>query len=222
MEIEDHISDDSKEKHNRLLARLEDTREKMDIETQAFIEVVKQFTLVWTRREIEQAILSLENDSSSKNSALDNEKLSQLKSGLKELPFRVPHIVDSHLNRDDYWIQRKTQPLAGISRDYMEFKKDKMLKELTVSIRFILGCSTEILENVNDGKPEEKGWVKERGKRKYVCFLRFSDEMTASLNRYFERLEDFFILNHEIKEENQRLQESKRQGASKTDKYQKG
>jgi hypothetical protein len=46
--------------------------------------------------------------------------------------------------------------------------------------------------------------------------------MTASLNRYFERFEDFFILNHEIKEEGQRLQESKRQGASKTDKYQKG
>ncbi len=75
-----------------------------------------------------------------------------------------------------------------------------MLKELTSSVRLILGCSTEILSSPNDGKPEEKGWVKEKEKRKYVCFLRFSDKMTASLNRYFDRLEEFFVLNHEIKE----------------------
>jgi hypothetical protein len=215
METENHIYDDCQEKYNRFLARLEDTREQMEIETQIFIEAAKQFTLVWTRREIEHAILPLENTSSSKNSALDNEMLSQLNSGLKELPFRVPDIIDSYLDRDDCWIHRKAQPFAGISRDYIEFKKDKMLKDLTVSIRLILGCSTEILDDLNDGKPEEKGWVKERGKRKYICFLRFSDEMTASLNRYFERLEDFFILNHEIKEESQRLQESKRQRALK-------
>ena len=84
--------------------------------------------------------------------------------------------------------------------DYIEFKKYKMLKELTVSIRLILGCSAEFLGELNDGKPEGKGWVKESEKRKYVCFLRFSDEMTASLNRYFDRLEEFFVLNHKIKE----------------------
>jgi hypothetical protein len=79
----------------------------------------------------------------------------------------------------------------------IKFKKDKMLKELTSSVRLILCCSTEILSNLNDGKAEEKGWVIERGRRKYVCFLRFSEEMTASLNRDFERLEEFFVLDHE-------------------------
>lgn len=78
MESEDHVSDDTQEKHNHLLARLKDTRENMEIETQNFIEAVKQFTLVWTRREIEQAIISVEIESLSKNSALDKEKLSLL------------------------------------------------------------------------------------------------------------------------------------------------
>jgi hypothetical protein len=204
MEIKDHVPDDSREKVNLLLARLEDTREKMEIETQTFIEATKQFTLVWTRRELEQAILSLESESSSDNLESDNKKLNELKSGLKELPLKVPEIVKSNLNRDDLWIHRKTQLQTGISRDYIDFKKDKMLKEITSKVRLILGFSTEILSNLNDGKPEEKGWVKERGRRKYVCFLRFSDEMTASLNRYFEKLEEFFVLNHEIKEEGQR------------------
>jgi hypothetical protein len=204
MEIRDQVPDDSREKFNRLLARLEDTREKMEIETQTFIEATKQFTLEWTRREMELAILSLDSESSFDNLESDNEKLSELKSGLKELSFQVPNIVESNLNREDLWIHKKTQLQAGISRDYIEFKKYKMLKELTTIVRLILGCSTEILSNLNDGKPEEKGWVKERGKRKYICFLRFSDEMTASLNRYFERLEEFFVLNHEIKEEGQR------------------
>jgi hypothetical protein len=204
MEIGDQVPDDSREKLNRLLARLEDTREKMEIETQIFIEATKQFTLVWTRREMEFAILSLKSESSSDNLESDSEKLNELKSGLKELSFRVPDIVESNLNRDDFWIHRKTQLQTGISRDYIEFKKDKMLKELTSSVRLILGCSTEILSNLNDGKPEEKGWVKERGRRKYVCYLRFSDEMTASLNRYFERLEEFFVLNYEVKEKCQR------------------
>jgi hypothetical protein len=200
MEIEVYVPDDPQEKLNRLLARLEDTREKMEIETLIFIEATKQFTLEWTRREMEIALLSLESESSPDSLASDNEKLRELKSDLKELPFRVADIVESHLNCKEYWIHRKVQLHAGISRDYIEFKKDKMLKEFTVNIRLILGCSAEILCDLNDGRPEEKRWVKERGKKKYVCFLRFSDEMTVSLNRYFERLEEFFVLNHEIKE----------------------
>lgn len=204
MEIEDHVPADpqpadSQEKLNRLLVRLEDTREMMEIETQVFIEATKQFTLVWTRREIELAILSLESESSSDNLESDNEKLSELKSGLEELTFLVPDIVEFNLDRDDFWIHRTTQLQPDISRDYIDFKKDKMLKELTTSVRFILGCTTEILGDLNDGKPEEKGWVKERERRKYVCFLRFSDEMTASLNRYFEILEEFFVVNHEVR-----------------------
>ena len=204
MEIEDCIPNDPQEKLDSLLLRLENTIEKMEIETQTFIEATKQFTFIWARREFELEMLSLESESSEKR-AYENEKLNQLKSGLKELPYRVPDIVESHLNREDIWIHRKAQVQAGISRDYIVFKKDKMLKELTVSIRFILGCSTEILGELNDdGKPEEKGWVKEMGKRKYVCLLRFSDEMTACLNRYFERLEELFLLNYEVKEEIQK------------------
>jgi hypothetical protein len=209
MEIEAHISDDSKEKLNQLLARLEDTREKMELESHIFIEATKQFTLEWTQREIQNSILSLASESSSDNLAIDNEKLSQLKLSLNELPFQVPHIVESHLNREDQWIHRNEQLHAGISRDYIDFKKDKILKELTASVRLILGCSSEILGNLKDGKPEEIGWVKERGKRKYVCFLRFSDEMTASLNSYFEILERFFVLNHEIKEETSKIDEKR-------------
>ena len=210
MEIEDRVPAHPQEKLDILLVRLEYTVEKMESETQAFIEATKQFALDWARREIEMAILSLESESSSENSAFDNEKLNHLKSGLKKLPYQVPDIVKSHLNREELWVHRKAQIQAGISRDYVEFKKDKMLKELTVSIRFILGCSTEILDELNDdGKPEEKGWVKEMGKRKYVCFLRFSDEMTACLKRYFERLEEHFLLNHEVKEEMQRQKDIK-------------
>ncbi len=70
---------------------------------------------------MELAILSLDSESSFDNLESDNEKLSELKSGLKELPFLVPNIVESNLNREDLWIHRKTQLQAGISRDYIEF-----------------------------------------------------------------------------------------------------
>ncbi len=201
MEVETDIPDDPQEKINSMLERLEDTREKMEIEARIFIEATKQFTLEWIRREMEVTILTLESEPSPDNLGSDNEKLSELKSDLKELPYRIPDIVEAHLNREDYWIHRRGQLQAGISGDYLEFKKEKMRRELTLSIRMILGCAAEIFGDLNDGKPEDKGWVKEQGKRKYVCFLRFSDEMTASLNRYFERLEELFTLNYEIKEE---------------------
>ncbi len=201
MEVETDIHDDPQEKINSMLERLEDTREKMEIEARIFIEATKQFTLEWIRREMEVTILTLESEPSPDNLGSDNEKLSELKSDLKELPYRIPDIVEAHLNREDYWIHRRGQLQAGISGDYLEFKKEKMRRELTLSIRMILGCAAEIFGDLNDGKPEDKGWVKEQGKRKYVCFLRFSDEMTASLNRYFERLEELFTLNYEIKEE---------------------
>ena len=126
MEIEVDISDTFLEKIKCMRERLEDTREKMEIETQTFIEATKQFTLEWTRREMELAILSLDSESSFDNLESDNEKLSELKSGLKELSFQVPNIVESNLNREDLWIHRKTQLQAGISRDYIEFKKYKL------------------------------------------------------------------------------------------------
>ena len=108
-----------------------------------------------------------------------------------------------HLNRDDYWVHRKELPHADISRDYLEFKKEKIRKDLTSNIRMILGCAAEIFADFKDesnNSRENKVWVKERGKRKYICILRFSDEMTASLERYFAMLEDLFALEYEIRE----------------------
>jgi hypothetical protein len=127
---------------------------------------------------------------------------------LKSVPDKLPYIsdiVEAHLNHEDYWIHISAQLHSEISRDYLEFKKEKMLRKLTSSVRTILGCAAEIFGDLKEEEPENKRWVKEQGKRKYVCFLRFSDEMTASLNRYFEKLEELFTLDHEIKEEMLRI-----------------
>jgi hypothetical protein len=67
----------------------------------------------------------------------------------------------------------------------------------------ILGCAAEIftdLKDENHEAREDRVWVKERGRQKYICILRFSDEMTASLDRYFTMLEELFFLDHKIKE----------------------
>ena len=56
--MEADIPDDPQEKIKRIRERLEDTREKMEIEALTFIEATKQFTLEWIRREMETAILS--------------------------------------------------------------------------------------------------------------------------------------------------------------------
>jgi hypothetical protein len=91
MEIEDRVPAHPQEKLDILLVRLEYTVEKMEIETQAFIEATKQFALDWARREIEMAILSLESEYSSENSAFDNEvpqrtKLFTILKNLKNIP----------------------------------------------------------------------------------------------------------------------------------------
>jgi hypothetical protein len=205
MEIEEYIPGNSQEKIKCMHERLEDTREKMEIEAHIFIDEAKRFTLEWIRREIEVTILSPESEYSHDTLRYDNEKLSELKSVPDKLPYEISDIVEAHLNREDYWIHRSAQLHSGISRDYLEFKKEKMRRKLTSSVRMILGCAAEIFGDLNEEEPENKRWVKEQGKRKYVCFLRFSDEMTASLNRYFEKLERLFTLDHEIKEEMLRI-----------------
>jgi len=65
----------------------------------------------------------------------------------------------------------------------------------------ILGCAAEIFSDAKNKNTEDKVWVRERGKRKYICILRFSDEMTASLNRYFSMLEELFVLEYEMNKE---------------------
>jgi hypothetical protein len=192
--------DDPQEEINNIVERIESTREKMEKEALIFMKATERFTEEWIRREIEASLASLGNKSCGDLESC-NEKLSELKSGLKELPNRIPSIVEAYLNREDCWIHRNVQFAAGISRDYIEFKKEKMRKELTSSIRMILGCTIEIFRCLKEDESENEGWVKEKGKRKYACILRFSDEMTASLNRYFQILEELFILNHEMKEE---------------------
>ncbi|MDD4249136.1 MAG: hypothetical protein PHT13_08470, partial [Methanosarcina sp.] len=67
-------------------------------------------------------------------------------------------------------------------------------------IRMILGCAAEVFADLKDEDPEDSVWVKERGRLKYICILRFSDEMTASLDRYFTMFEELLVLGNDMKE----------------------
>ncbi|AKJ39459.1 hypothetical protein [Methanosarcina barkeri] len=209
MEVESVVSDDSQEELDSIQEKLEDTREKMEFETLSFIEATKKFTSEWIQREIEIAVQSPENAVFPENLKFHNNKAGKSKLDLKELSLKISDIVETHLNHGDYWIHRNALFQPDISRDYMEFKKEKIRKELTSSVRRILGCVTEIFWEIEEGEPENKAWVNELGRRRYVCVLRFSNEMTASLNRYFEMLEELFILNYEIKEEILRMEGKK-------------
>lgn len=208
MGIESHTQDCSGAKVDRvreLRKEMDSTREKMEEETLIFIEATKSFTLEWIQRELELNTLPLEKDVYPRNEDTDKKKPDKM-SRLKEMNSGIQLIVEENLNRDEYWVHRNQQIQADISRDYMEFKKDKMKKGLTSSIRMILGCTAEIFADLKDEAPGDRVWVKERGRRKYICILRFSDEMAASLNRYFTMLEELLILGNEMKEIEKRTQ----------------
>lgn len=209
MEIEAVKSDDPQEELDIIQEKLEGTREKMELETLDFIEATKKFTSEWIQREIEIAAHSPENAAFPENLRLHNKKPGESNLDLKELSLKISDIVETHLNHGDYWIHRNALFQPDISRDYMEFKKEKIRKELNSSVRRILGCATELFWKIEKGETENKAWVNELGRRKYVCFLRFSDEMTASLNRYFGMLEELFVLKYEIKEEILRMEGKK-------------
>lgn len=187
-----HIADN-------LYSEIKSTREKMEKEARTFIEATKKFSLEWIQREINSNISQMKNESQSGNTGTGKDRLSEL-SRLKDLPFRIQEIVEEHLNRDDYWIHRNELLHTDISRDYIEFKKEKIRKDLTSNIRMILGCAAEIFADAKDEKPEDKVWIRERGRRKYICILRLSNEMTASLDRYLTMLEELFALEYELDE----------------------
>lgn len=202
MGIESHTPDCFEERANRisnLYKEIKSTREKMEKETHNFIEAAKIFSLEWVQREMGISIHTLKSEGHSENVKTGKDRLREL-SRPEDLLFRIQEIVEAHLNRDDYWIHRNELSHADNSRDYIEFKKEKIQKNLTSSVRMILGCAAEIFTDMKEENPENKVWVKERGRRKYICILRFSDEMTASLERYFAMLEEFFVLEYKIKE----------------------
>ncbi|RXA21287.1 hypothetical protein EQO05_02355 [Methanosarcina sp. MSH10X1] len=209
MKTEVATSDDSQEKLNRIRERFEATRERTELEALAFIEATKQFVSEWIEREIETTVHFPESAAFSENVEFGDREIGESNLYQKELPLKISDIVETHLNREEYWIHRNAFSQPDISRDYVEFKKEKIRKELTSSVRIILGCATETFWKPEAGEPENKGWVKERGKRKYVCFLRFSDEMTASLNLYFAMLEELFVLDYEMKQEILRIEGKK-------------
>jgi hypothetical protein len=183
-----------------LFKEIENTREKMEKETRNFIEATKNFSLEWIQREMNSNLSQLKREVCPDNVEIGKENVSELLRP-ENLPFRIQDIVEEHLNRDDYWIHRNGLLNTDISSDYIEFKKEKTRKDLTSSIRMILGCAAEIFAGLKDQDLEDKVWVRERGRRKYICIFRFSDEMTASLNRYFTMLEELIILEYEMNKE---------------------
>jgi hypothetical protein len=203
MGIGPHTPDCSEESAGRdsdLCKKMKSTREKMEDETLIFIEATKSFALEWIQREIEANVPPLKNEDYSGKAETGKNKVNEL-SRLEDLPFRIQDIVEEHINRDEYWVHRNQLLQTDISRDYLEFKKERIRRDLTSSIRMILGCAAEIFADLKDDNPEDRVWVKERGRRKYVCILRFSDEMTASLNRYFTMLEELLVLGNEMNKE---------------------
>ena len=212
MGIESHIPDYSEERASRcsdVCKKMKSTREKMEEETLLFIEAAKIFSLEWIQRKIEVNVPPLKNEGYSENVESDKDKLNEL-SRLKEIHSRIPFIVEENLNRDDYWVHRNQLLQADTSRDYLEFKKARIKRGLTSSIRMILGCAAEVFADLKDEDPEDRVWVKERGRRKYICILRFSDEMTASLDRYFTMLEELLVLGNEVNEIEKKNEERER------------
>lgn len=202
MGIKPHTQDCSGVRADRareLCMKIESTREKMEKEALIFIEATKSYTQEWIQRELELNVPPLEKDAHSENEDTDKKKRNEL-TRLKEMNSRIPLVVEENLNRDEYWVHRNQLLQADSSRDYLEFKKEKMKKGLTSSIRMILGCAAEIFTDMKDEVPGDRVWIKERGRRKYICLIRFSDEMTASLDRYFTMLEELLILEKEMKE----------------------
>jgi hypothetical protein len=202
MGVECHTLNYSEERASRvsnLCQKMKSTREKMEKETRAFIEAAKSFSLEWVQREMEISVPPLKSEGYSGNEETGKDRLSELPH-FEDLPSRIQGIVEAHLNRDDYWIHRNELLPADVSCDYIEFKKEKIRKDLTSSIRMILGCAAEIFVDPKNENPEGRVWVKERGRRKYICILRFSDEMTVSLDHYFTMLEELLILGYEMKE----------------------
>lgn len=172
-------------------------REKMEAEAHTFIEATKKISIEWIQREMNSNMPQINSEICPENIEGGKDIVRKLLH-LEDLPSRIQDSVQEHLNLDNYWIHRNELLHADISRDYIEFKKEKIRKDLTSSIRMVLGCAAEIFADVKDEKTEDKVWVRERGRRKYICILRFSDEMTASLDRYFSMLEKLFVFEYEI------------------------
>ena len=206
MGIEPFTSDRSGEGADRvstLCKEIKTTREKMEKEALTFIEATKNFSLEWIQREMNPNISQMKRGACPENGEICKGKESELASP-EGLPSRVQDIIEEQLNRDDYWIHRSGKLCTDISLDYIEFKKEKIRKDLTSSIRMNLGCVAEIFAGIKDENLEDKIWVRERGRRKYICILRFSDEMTASLDRYFSMLAELFFLEYEMNKEKEK------------------
>lgn len=124
----------------------------MENESVAFIEAMKQFVPEWIQREFEMASISPESAAFTEDLSLDNKTLGESDLDLKELSLKISEIIETHLNRNDYWIHRNALFQPDISKDYVEFKKEKIRRRLTSSVRITLECASKIfwkLENRN-------------------------------------------------------------------------
>ncbi len=211
MEAGSGTPDESQERINILNRQIKQARDKMELETRTFIEAAKDFTSGWIRREVERTEFpknEIEGKRDVREEKKQQEKSEERKPGPGEQIARIPSIVEEYLNRDEYWIHRNELFQSNISQsnislpkitpDDLEFKKEKTRKQLTTCIRMLLGCAAELLSDREYALSEDKVWVRERGRRKYVCIFRLSGEMETSLSRYFSMLEELCSLDYDL------------------------
>ncbi|MGB9927506.1 MAG: hypothetical protein ACPK85_03765 [Methanosarcina sp.] len=197
------VLNNQEEKATNLDDKIKQIRESMENESNVFLKATKEFVFEWTLREMKIPVFSFSVEDPERTSyslKIDSHKPQELKIDMKEFSEMISELVEAQLNIDDYWLHRNSLPQTELSQDYFEFKKEKMRKQLNSSIKIILGCCVEAAAQLKKEDFKNGGWVKEKGKLKYVCFLRFSDEMTNCLNQYFELPEKLYVLNYEQKE----------------------
>ena len=85
----------------------------METESLVFIEAAKQFASEWIQREIEMAAHSPESASFPENLRFDDRNPGESNRYLKELSLKISDIVETHLNRDEYWIHRNVTVSTG-------------------------------------------------------------------------------------------------------------
>lgn len=187
--------------------QINELRNKMEEICRDFIKETKEFVVIWSKKEVENAIISVPD----KVKEYGEESLKKIKADLQNFLTKAPESVDKYIDNEELWAHRGQLP-EDINQKTMSYFDEKWRHpdKVEEAVKILFGYAGEILQKhgfLEEGGAWRIGNIKERPEYQYGYIM--SENMKSVFDYYKKMYYDLMRLDTELKSTKRQREKAK-------------
>jgi len=187
--------------------QINELRKKMEEICIDFIKEIKGFVVIWSKKEVENAIVSMPD----KVKEYGEESLKKMKADLQNFLTKVPELVDKYIDNEELWVHRGQLP-ENINQKMFDYLDEKWHhpNKVKKTIKILFGYVGEILQKhgfLKEGREWRIGNIKEKPEYQYGYIM--SEKMKSAFDHYEKMYYELMRFDNELKSTKRNKEEAK-------------